>query len=645
MLMLVLGSLSLSAQHNSFHFLGGSPATPSHATASNATDVVPIIGNPGTVELWVYIPTGEAGDHHFISQGGSAGVGIDDFAIGYKDGDNTKGIYLGGYWPDPNASMPIGQWTHIALAFDADFNAWLYINGVPVDSIKDGSYFSTNGGGSQLQLGTSVDSSLTFTGMIDGVRIWTVARTGDQIKAGMYGTVNPSDPDLKVWYQADEGSGSTSTNNTPTTGVDLVFQNGVGWFTGPAIESNNALAFDNTAATRVDIPTNAAYDFASGTIEAWVQPGSLSQPATFINNGNGATPAQTRYSFFLDNSFGRKDIGLFNGIDSAKISYTPGFTANNWYHVAFVTDFSSLESKDTTAVYVTGQYIGKLDYGYGATTGKPLTIGGSGADPNKYWTGGIDEVRIWDTVHDRTMVQAGIGASITGAERHLSGSWSFNQGIPGGDNTGLKVAVDDAPLTNNGLLTSSFALTSTASNFITYTPPTLPVTFGKFTVTKQGTSALLKWQTYQESNTRDFIIERSGNGATFTDIGSVAASGMSNTLKNYAFTDNDPLEGNNYYRILERDLDLKATYSVVKILGFTRSGSLIWYTTGAKSAEIRLQKGSSELYSITDVSGHVIRTGRLSDGRTTLSGVSGGIYFVKVINAAGNELNTKVLLQ
>jgi hypothetical protein len=40
----------------------------------------------------------------------------------------------------------------------------------------------------------------------------------------------------------------------------------------------------------------------------------------------------------------------------------------------------------------------------------------------------------------------------------------------------------------------------------------------------------------------------------------------------------------------------------------------------------------------------VIRKGRLSDGKTTLSQVQAGVYFVKVTNTIGDELTTKILL-
>lgn len=650
--LLVLGSLSLSAQlHKSLKFTGAG----SYAETDPTTPQ--LISNGGgydaTIEFWVYVPVSEAGIHHFISESGN-GDPNDAFYIGY-DGDAHDSLIIGNIWfsdytgGDPaNYSvdtLAIGQWNHIALVyFLGDLTGKLYVNGVLADS----GAFYPHGSGSvgHLQLGTDVTNTSSFNGMIDGLRIWNAARMPDQIKADMYGTVSATDPNLAAWYQMDEGSPSTTAANISAmhNDIDLTLQGGTDWASGPAIPNTNALTFDNTKGTQVTIPSNAAYDLiTSGTIEFDVKPGDL-QGARAIMSNRGTSG--NRWTVYMDNTPGNSRINFASGASNQDIPYSSGFTINNkWYHISLVTAPDGVGG-DTTAAFVNGDYIGKATLGYDqSVTGEPLVIGANPDDPSENWVGGIDEVRLWNTALAKTEIQANMGASIPLTETRLAGSWTFDQGIDNGDNAGLKVAVDNTATTNNGILNDGFLLQpSTASNFMANTPITLPVTFGKFTVAKQGKGAQLKWQTYSESNTKDFIVLRSGNGINFIDIGSVAASGNSHTLKTYYFVDQMPLEGNNYYRIQERDLDLNATYSEVKALSFTRSGDLIWYTTGARSVEIRLQKGSTEQYSISDVGGHMIRTGRLTDGVTSLSDVPGGIYFVTVYNGIGDKQTTRVLL-
>jgi hypothetical protein len=637
--LLMLGSGPLMAQKA----LTFDATNQQHVTAPTALLPTFATGGQATLEFWVYVPVAQPDTTIFISQGGS---GTDTLAIGYTDGGNTNSLTISNVWPSPNATLPIGRWTHIALVADYDnFEAWLYVNGVLVDSSTG---YVLNDGSAPFQLGTNVDGTKFFSGNLDEVRIWSVARTADQIKAGMYG-VDPSTSGLIYYYKMDETSGLVAHNTAtygPNVGVDLALQNMSStnsWVTGPAIGNANGLTFDNTNGTQVVIPTNSAYDFNHGTIEFDVQPGSLQGRSAVIANRSAT---DVRWSVHMTNTFGVNQIGIYNGIGAGYDSVLLGtpLTGSTWYHISLVT--AAAASGDTTAVYVDGNYKGNFARGYNtATTGDNLTIGGNGADLSENFVGGIDEVRLWNAPLTPAQVASYAGVTLTGTEPNLAGYWNFNQGIPDGDNAGLKMVVDQAPLTNNATLSNSFALSAgSASNFTSHPISTLPVAFGQFTATRQGTSAQLKWQTYVESNTKDFIVLRSGNGVNFTDIGTVAASGNSNTIKTYYFTDDTPLEGTNYYRIQERDLDLKSTYSGVKVLAFTRSGDLIWYTTGAKSVEIRLQRGSTEQYSISDVAGHTIRTGRLVDGITSLSGVPGGIYFVTVLNGIGDKQTTKVII-
>jgi len=96
----------------------------------------------------------------------------------------------------------------------------------------------------------------------------------------------------------------------------------------------------------------------------------------------------------------------------------------------------------------------------------------------------------------------------------------------------------------------------------------LPVTFGTFTAQKQNNTSLLKWTTEEESNTDKFIIERSGNGRTYTSIGEVQAAGNSTLETAYQLIDQHPLNGNNIYRIKEMDKEGRFNLSDLRSLNF-----------------------------------------------------------------------------
>lgn len=94
----------------------------------------------------------------------------------------------------------------------------------------------------------------------------------------------------------------------------------------------------------------------------------------------------------------------------------------------------------------------------------------------------------------------------------------------------------------------------------------LPLNLIDFSVSLQNEETILTWQTSQEINTTHFIIERSGDGETFSPTGKVDAAGNSPLAKDYSFTDTNPLHGINYYRLKIVDKDGTFTYSKVVVV-------------------------------------------------------------------------------
>ena len=91
----------------------------------------------------------------------------------------------------------------------------------------------------------------------------------------------------------------------------------------------------------------------------------------------------------------------------------------------------------------------------------------------------------------------------------------------------------------------------------------LPVELLDFKAQNREGSNLLTWATATERNTRDFDIEQSSDGKTFTRIGNVKAKGNSQTPQYYRFSD-DKFFDLTYYRLKINDLDNKSAYSKVE---------------------------------------------------------------------------------
>lgn len=90
---------------------------------------------------------------------------------------------------------------------------------------------------------------------------------------------------------------------------------------------------------------------------------------------------------------------------------------------------------------------------------------------------------------------------------------------------------------------------------------TLPVVLTSFTAQQQDGRVQLAWQTASELNNQRFEVERSLDGKRFVSIGEVAGKGTTTRSTDYAFVDEQPALGSNYYRLKQVDLDGQYEYS------------------------------------------------------------------------------------
>jgi len=92
---------------------------------------------------------------------------------------------------------------------------------------------------------------------------------------------------------------------------------------------------------------------------------------------------------------------------------------------------------------------------------------------------------------------------------------------------------------------------------------TLPVELVNFTGVRQEQQNFLTWNTASERNNHYFMIERSVDGIQFSSIGKVDGHGTTAEGSYYTFVDQDPIEGINYYRLAQYDVDGTIHYSAV----------------------------------------------------------------------------------
>lgn len=153
---------------------------------------------------------------------------------------------------------------------------------------------------------------------------------------------------------------------------------------------------------------------------------------------------------------------------------------------------------------------------------------------------------------------------------------------------------------------------------------TLPVVWRAFTGKVKDNVVLLNWSTSEEKDTKDYIVEHSKNGINWNQLTTISAAGNSSNVLNYAYTHKAPSPGNNFYRILQRDLNRKSNYSKVVSVQFTE-----------KQTAFRIVENP--------IAGKVLRIHVVIPGELNVYSPTGNIVFSKKVSIGNQDISIQSL--
>ena len=179
-------------------------------------------------------------------------------------------------------------------------------------------------------------------------------------------------------------------------------------------------------------------------------------------------------------------------------------------------------------------------------------------------------------------------------------------------------------------------------------PAPSPVSLISFNAQKEAQTAVLSWSTAEEVNSDRFEVEHSLNGKNWRMIGSVAAKGNSRSTQWYSFTDNNPANGSNLYRLRMIDRDGSFDVTRAKSLEFDIAIETAMYPNPV--AERLLLKTNDlgqirrvELYNASGKS--VLESESVTASGIDVKGLPTGLYVVKVTRTNGSTDTFKVMKQ
>lgn len=209
--------------------------------------------------------------------------------------------------------------------------------------------------------------------------------------------------------------------------------------------------------------------------------------------------------------------------------------------------------------------------------------------------------------------------------------------------------------------TSDFTIGSSAMNGFSWfnigsdATNSLPVALTHFSASCAGENVQVNWSTASETNSQQFIVEKSRDLVTWSVAGQQDAAGSSNAMLNYQFTDNQPFSGNSYYRLIQTDNngDQKA-YDPVSV-SCTGAANDIFVFPNPAQQDFTLSVSSTSSIAqaqieLSDITGKIIsvRTVSIQEGNNhfpfTSAELAYGTYMLRVLTEGDEFKPVKVVI-
>ena len=425
------------------------------ATGNSKTAVttdVSIVEKTFTIEGWLYLTEKMNGENRILSQFVPGQVGRMNLQI-KSGGTQTLKFYINGYTSsgvlESRTDVPLREWTHFAIVRDG-LSCKMYLNGQLDNSLTGTSNLDIPS--APFTLFNYLDAT-ALKGYLREVRLWSVARTAEEIAANRDFYLTGKEAGLKGLWPLTEGNGLQVLNRVTGT-MNAVTGSATSWKTLPvprlAWGGTSALLPHVASTERAAGDTGMTLDVTDFTIEAWVHPNRRLDETFVLRQYNTDTPGRMNVGFHTNSVY-----GIFIG-GPDETGRTAGWAEggrlpiNAWTHIAVTregttvrlyrngtleaeyTDFTALTSPSVSATLGWGSFVGT----------------------------GLREVRVWNRARTAMEIARAYDKTLRGSEGGLLAYWPLdtqsytlvNAKRGGTDGTLLAAWYPDEPLELNGEL-------------------------------------------------------------------------------------------------------------------------------------------------------------------------------------------------
>ena len=218
-------------------------------------------------------------------------------------------------------------------------------------------------------------------------------------------------------------------------------------------------------------------------------------------------------------------------------------------------------------------------------------------------------------------------------------NYGGNAAISGNDPTGFRLYRRD----NNAdvLWTDAMATLNTTNKTLTVAGASteymlgsilnaLPLKLISFSAFKNGSDVVLNWQTANEENLKNYVVEKSTDAGTFSQLAVVNANDNPGT-NNYTATDMNPIKSVIYYRLKQIDEYGNFTCSGIRSVNFGDNFK-VFISPNPATNNIKIFSGQMLMsVQVIDVSGKTIKwLIPTSNNLYDISDLQKGIYFLRI---------------
>lgn len=184
------------------------------------------------------------------------------------------------------------------------------------------------------------------------------------------------------------------------------------------------------------------------------------------------------------------------------------------------------------------------------------------------------------------------------------------------------------------------------STSLNITAAPVPITLLSFTGKAENDIIKIEWQTAQEINNAYFNIEHSIDGVNFKTLKNIVSKGNTSIGHTYDFADKKAINGANFYRLKQVDVDGKFAFSNIVLV--KNNAKTVAIFSNVVTNEILLTNVNTEgtsNYKIVDVTGKIAAKNTIKSNSINVSGLANGSYFLNITNRDNSTTSLKFVKQ